>query len=136
MAVTFNLDVVTPQKRVFSEEVTFATAPGEDGYFGVMPGHSPFLTTLIPGAVQIDDGPDPRFIVVSQGYAEVLGDRVTLLVDSAVRKEDIDAAAVKSDLNQLIRDLDNVDDRDPEWALINNRKKYAEAQLLLIEPKK
>ena len=91
MAENIRLEVVTPEKSVVSEEAEIVMAPGTLGEFGVLSGHTPFLTTLKTGALRYkDDSGQERFVFVSSGFAEALPDRVTVLAESAERRKDID----------------------------------------------
>ncbi len=85
------LEVVTPEKYVISEDAQIVMAPGMLGEFGILRGHTPFLTTLKAGVVSYKDtsGAD-RVLFVSGGFAEALPDRVTILAESAERRKDID----------------------------------------------
>ena len=72
-------------------------APGELGEFGVLAGHTPFMTSLKVGSVRYDDAKgNERFVFVSGGFAEALPDRVTILADSAERRKDIDIDRAKA----------------------------------------
>ena len=91
MAENIRLEVVTPEKSVVSENVQIVMAPGSQGEFGVLTGHTPFLTTLKTGALKYkDESGTERFVFVSSGFAEALPDRVTVLAESAERRKDID----------------------------------------------
>lgn len=91
MAENIKLEVVTPEKYVVDEEVQIAVAPGVLGEFGVLIGHTPFLTTLKTGTVRFTDvNGTERFVFVSGGFAEALPDKVTVLAESAERRSDID----------------------------------------------
>jgi F-type H+-transporting ATPase subunit epsilon len=99
MAENIRLEVVTPEKSVVSEEARIVMAPGNLGEFGVLSGHTPFMTSLKLGTVRyVDAGGTERFIFVSGGFAEALPDRVTVLVDSAERRKDIDIERAKAAL--------------------------------------
>ena len=87
---SFKLDVVTPDRPVVSDEVTELVAPGSEGYFGVLPGHTPFITTLGIGELTYWRGKEQRHLAVTWGYAEVRGDRVVILAETAERAEEID----------------------------------------------
>ena len=87
---TLRLEVVTPSRLVVSEEITELVAPGSEGYFGVLPGHLPFLTTLKMGELTFWVGREEHHLAISKGYAEVRGDTVSILADSAERAEEID----------------------------------------------
>ena len=87
---TLRLEVVTPSRLVVSEEITELVAPGSEGYFGVLPGHLSFITTLKMGELTFWTGREEHHLAISKGYAEVHGDTVSILVDSAERPEEID----------------------------------------------
>jgi len=97
MAGNIKLEVVTPEKYVVDEEVQIAVAPGSLGEFGVLIGHTPFLTTLRTGAMHYTDAKGAeKFIFVSGGFAEALPDKVTVLAESAERRKDIDLERAKA----------------------------------------
>jgi len=97
MAGNIRLEVVTPEKNVVSEEAQIVAAPGILGEFGVLIGHTPFLTTLKTGILHYTatDGKE-RFVFVNGGFAEALPDRVTILAESAERRRDIDLERAKA----------------------------------------
>jgi F-type H+-transporting ATPase subunit epsilon len=84
------LEIVTPESLLLREEVDDVVAPGEEGYFGVRPGHAPFLTTLGQGEISYGQGGVRRFLTCFWGFCEVLPDRVNALADIGERAEDID----------------------------------------------
>lgn len=83
-------ELATPTRLVVSEEVEEVVAPGVEGYFGVLPGHTPFLTSLQSGEVSYRSGRSAQYLAVSGGFAEVRGDRVIILAETAERPEEID----------------------------------------------
>ena len=90
MAGNIMLEVVTPDKSVLSEEVQIVVAPGEYGEFGVLIGHTSFLTTLKIGMLRCKDtGGSERVVFVNDGFAEALPKKVTVLAESAERRKDI-----------------------------------------------
>jgi F-type H+-transporting ATPase subunit epsilon len=92
MAESLFLEVVTPQKAVISEEAQIVVAPGSEGEFGVLKNHTTFLTSLKVGCLRYKDATGKeRFVFINQGFAEVLPDKVTVLAESAERRQDIDA---------------------------------------------
>ena len=101
MAENIRLEVVTPEKSVISDEAKIVMAPGELGEFGVLSGHTPFMTSLKVGTLRYEDaGGSERYVFVSGGFAEALPDRVTVLADSAERRQDIDLERAKSALQR------------------------------------
>jgi len=91
MAEKLFLEVVTPQKSVVSEEVEIVVAPGSEGEFGALKGHTTFLTSLKLGTLRYKgaDGKE-RYVFINGGFAEVLPHKVTILAESAERRKDID----------------------------------------------
>ncbi len=83
-------ELATPNCLMVSEEVEEVVAPGVGGYFGVLPGHTPFLTSLQSGEVAYRVGRAEQYLAVTGGFAEVRGDRVVVLADRAERPEEID----------------------------------------------
>jgi len=84
------LEVVTPEGLLLREEVDDVVAPGTEGYFGVRPGHTPFLTTLGLGEVTYRKGAEKGVLTCFWGFCEVLPDRVNILMETGERPEDID----------------------------------------------
>ena len=84
------LEVVTPERALVSEQVDEVQLPGAEGYFGVLPGHTPLLATLQVGEMWYRIGQEKHYLAVAFGFAEVLPDRVTVLAQIAERPEDID----------------------------------------------
>ena len=85
-------ELATPARMLISADVEEVVAPGTEGYFGVWPGHAPFLTTLGSGEVCYKMGRDEKCLAVSGGFAEVTGERVIILAESAELPEEIDVA--------------------------------------------
>ena len=79
----FRLDIVTPEKMLVHEEVDEVVVPGEDGYFGVLPGHTPLLSTLKAGDLWYRKGQEKTHVELAGGFAEVLPDRVTILAEAS-----------------------------------------------------
>ena len=84
------LEFVTPDRAIVHEDVDEVELPGEEGYFGVLPGHAPMLAALRTGEMWYRRGNEKAFAFIGGGFAEVLGDRVSVLADVAERAEDID----------------------------------------------
>jgi F-type H+-transporting ATPase subunit epsilon len=90
------LEIVTPERSLASEQVDEVQLPGSEGYFGVLPGHTPLLATLQVGELWYRVGQDKHYLAVAFGFAEVLPDRVTVLAQIAERPEDIDVTRAES----------------------------------------
>jgi F-type H+-transporting ATPase subunit epsilon len=84
------LEVVSPERVVYSEEVDLIVAPGIDGELGILPRHAPLLTALKPGEILVRQDGQDSFMAVSSGFLEVIGNKVTVLADTAERADEID----------------------------------------------
>ncbi len=107
------LEIVTPERVIVSADVDMVTAPGALGEFGVLPGHTPMLTTLGIGRVAYRREGETRELAVSWGYAEVGPEKVTILAEMAEQVEEIDVdraeAARKKALEEMARRDEPVD---------------------------
>lgn len=96
MAEKLLLEIVTPEKKVLSEPVDIVMAPGEEGEFGVLPNHIPFLSKLKVGELRFRIGANTRYVAIMGGFAEVLPDQVTILATAAEEATQIDAIRAKA----------------------------------------
>jgi F-type H+-transporting ATPase subunit epsilon len=107
MAGNIRLEVVTPEKDVVNEDVQMVVSPGSMGEFGVLIGHTPFMTTLKTGALRYTDSSGKeRFVFISGGFAEALPEKVTILAESAERRKDIDQARAQQALDRAQARID------------------------------
>ena len=90
------LEFVTPQRAIVHEDVDEVELPGEEGHFGVLPGHAPLLASLKTGPMWYRKGPDRFYAFVDGGFAEVLPGQVSVLAQVAERAEDIDVARAEA----------------------------------------
>ena len=113
MAENIHLEVVTPEKIVVSEAAQIVASPGSLGEFGVLSGHTPFLTTLKTGIIRYTDANGKeRYVFVSGGFAEALPDKVTVLAESAEKRSDIDVERAREALARAEKRL--AEDRSRE----------------------
>src|SRR5579863_2254035 len=90
MADTFQLEIVTPEKKVVDTAAAEVQIPGKNGYLGVLPGHAPLITELAVGEITYRDGGEEQKLAVAWGFAEVLPNKVTVLAETAERPSEID----------------------------------------------
>jgi F-type H+-transporting ATPase subunit epsilon len=90
------LEIVTPDRSVVTERVDEVELPGAEGYFGVLPGHTPLLATLKVGELWYRKGSEKFYLSIAFGFGEVLPDRVTILAELAERSEEIDVARAEA----------------------------------------
>ncbi|BBD09657.1 F0F1 ATP synthase subunit epsilon [Desulfovibrio ferrophilus] len=88
---TLQLEIVTPDRLVLSEEVEYVGAPGYEGEFGILPNHIPFLTALQVGNLYYKDGGKTFYVFVAGGFAEVSDNKVTIMAEVAEMATEIDA---------------------------------------------
>lgn len=121
MAEIIKLEVVTPEKSVVSEEAQIVMAPGSLGEFGILVGHTPFLTTLKIGTICYKDaGGTEKYVFVNSGFAEALPNKVTVLAESAERRKDIDVERAKAAMERAEKRL--AEDRSKEDIDFNRAK--------------
>ncbi len=89
---TIKLEIVTPEAKIYSEDVDMVTLPGIEGEMGIYPMHIPLMTQVAAGEVAARKGGQDYFLAVGDGFVEVTGDRVAILTDMAIRAENIDEA--------------------------------------------
>ena len=99
------LEIVTPDRAVTHEKVDEVQIPGADGYFGVLPGHTPLLASLQVGQLWYRKGTEISYLSVAFGFAEVLPDRVTILAQFAEKAEEIDVERAIAERQRAEADL-------------------------------
>jgi F-type H+-transporting ATPase subunit epsilon len=90
------LQIVTPDRMIVQERVDEVQVPGAEGYFGVLPGHTPLLAALTVGELWYRTGQEKTYVAIAYGFAEVLPDRVTILARVAERPEDLDVTRAEA----------------------------------------
>jgi F-type H+-transporting ATPase subunit epsilon len=124
-----DLQIVTPDRMLVQEQVEEVEIPGVDGYFGVLPGHTPLLAALSVGELWYRKGQDRTYLAIAYGFAEVLPDRVTILAQLAERAEDIDTGRAESARTRAAQRLDQKSDVDYERARIALAKSMTRLQV-------
>ena len=107
------LEIVSAETAIFSGEATMVVAPGKDGDLGIAPKHTPLLTTLRPGEVEVHkEGEDKEYIYVTGGILEVQPHMVTILADSATHSDELDEEAALEAKNQAEQALKGADKKE------------------------
>src|SRR5918993_3963934 len=116
LPTSIQLEIVTPDKLLVKEQVDEVQIPGSEGYFGVLPGHTPLLASLAVGEMWYRKGQEFTYLSLAFGFCEVLPDRITILAQLAERAEDIDVARAEEDRRRAEERLKNASDVDYEHA--------------------
>ncbi|HDI60587.1 MAG TPA: F0F1 ATP synthase subunit epsilon [Desulfobacteraceae bacterium] len=128
------LEVVTPERQVVNEEAQIVMAPGSEGEFGVLIGHTPFMTSLKTGILRYrDSSGTERLIFVSGGFAEALPNKVTVLAESAERRRDIDVERARSALERAQKLLAAAKEREIDYVRARAALERALHRIRLVE---
>jgi F-type H+-transporting ATPase subunit epsilon len=90
MANTLKLEIVTPEAKIYSEDVEMVTLPGIEGEMGVFPMHVPLMTQVMAGELVARKGGRDHFLAIGEGFVQITGDRVAVMTDMAIKADDID----------------------------------------------
>ncbi|NJN05768.1 MAG: F0F1 ATP synthase subunit epsilon [Rhodobacteraceae bacterium] len=90
MATTLKLEIVTPEAKIYSEDVDMVTLPGIEGEMGVYPMHVPLMTAVKSGELVARKNGQDHFLAIGEGFVEITGDRVAVMTDMAIKADDID----------------------------------------------
>lgn len=92
MAATLKLEIVTPEAKIYSEDVDMVTLPGIEGEMGIYPMHIPLMTQIAHGEIIARKGGVDHYLATGEGFVQITGDRVAILTDMAIKADDIDEA--------------------------------------------
>ncbi|MCH7745103.1 MAG: F0F1 ATP synthase subunit epsilon [Chloroflexi bacterium] len=126
---TIHLEIVTAERQVYSEDVDIVIAPGIDGELGILPRHSPLLTVLKPGEIRVRKSGEESSIAVSGGFLEVLGNKVTILADTAEYAEEIDLERAEEALKRAQERVASSVSMDLERAVASVRRSQARVKV-------
>jgi F-type H+-transporting ATPase subunit epsilon len=133
MADQIQFELVSPERLVVSRPVEMVVVPGSEGDFGVLPGHALLISTVRPGVIAVfDNGQVQERIFVAGGFAEVTGERCTVLAEQALAVGDIDRARVDVELTDARDDLGDAK-TDADRALAEAAIAVAEAKLSALD---
>lgn len=112
LPTSVELQIVTPDRAIVKEQVEEVEIPGINGYFGVLPGHTPMLAELSVGELWYRKGQEKTYLAIAYGFAEVLPERVTILAQLAERAEEIEAERAEAARARASKRLDDRGDID------------------------
>ena len=123
---TMRLEIVTAERVIYSEDVDVLVAPGIDGELGILPRHAPLLTVLKPGEMRVVKDGEETYMAVSGGFLEVLGNKVTILADTAEHVEEINVQRAEEALTRAQERVSaTTTDMDLERAMASIRRSQA-----------
>jgi F-type H+-transporting ATPase subunit epsilon len=107
------LEIVTPVARVYSDTIDSVVIPTIDGEIGIRPGHVPLLTVMDHGELRVTKDGKLTSLIIGGGFAQVSGDKVSILAENAIDEEKIDEQAVEKALKRAEEDLKAAENSDP-----------------------
>ena len=136
MANTIPFKLITPRSVAFEGDATLVIAVGTEGEEGILPSHAPFLTALRPGILRANvvEGSDAKRLVfaTSEGFMQALPDRLTVLVDEAFQRDDIDPEKARADLEAALERQKPLTPQTAEYDLEKSHIDFANARLALL----
>jgi F-type H+-transporting ATPase subunit epsilon len=129
LPTSIDLQIVTPERMLVHEQVDEVEIPGVEGYFGVLPGHTPLLASLSVGELWYRKGQEKTYLSIAYGFAEVLPERVTILAQLAERAEEIDIERAEAARARAADRLEKMSEVDYERARIALSKSLTRLQV-------
>lgn len=124
------LEIVTPEARVYSDTIDSVVVPTVEGEIGILPGHIPLLTQVEEGELRVTKNGQTQWLAVAGGFAQVEGDRVSVLAEHAIGEEKIDESAVEAALQSAQAKLKEAAHLDPqEFEHLQSMVRFAGVQL-------
>ncbi len=130
MADTLKLEIVTPESKIYSEDVEIVTLPGSEGEAGIYPNHVPLMTKVQAGEIVVSRDGNEEIVAIGEGFAEVTGEHVAILTDNAANSGDIDEAAAeqaKAKAEQRLQEGGDIS--EDEARALNQAIFYSQAQI-------
>ena len=130
MALT--LEIVTPEARVYSDTIDTVVIPTVDGEIGILPGHIPLLTQVEHGELRVTKGSTVLFLAVGGGFAQISGDKISVLAEHAIIEEKIDEKAAEQAIHRAELAMKEAKDMDPnEFEHLQTMVRFAGTQLAI-----
>ena len=131
MVEQLQLEVVTPERRLLSEQVNSVTVPGRGGELGILPGHAPLISELQTGVLSYNEDGTTFQMLVSGGFVEVNDDKVSVLAEIAERPEEIDAARARLAREQSEKQLSSASGSEEDFEAARTELERATIRLQL-----
>ena len=128
-----HLEIVTPEQKIYSDDVDSVVIPGVEGELGVLPQHVPLMTQLLPGELRVLKGGEELRLAVGEGFVEISAGKVAVLTDMAVKESEIDESAAKDAVRSAEEAMKEHKLNDEEYATV---KASLQKSLALIRVKR
>lgn len=135
MSVSFQFNLVSPEKLLLSKPVAMVTVPGGEGDYGVLPGHAPLITTIRPGVIDVYSQEETVItdrIFVAGGFAEVTAERCTVLAEGATPVAELDRVRIEEHLQRLMQELSHNHQAEAGHEALEKQIAIAQAQMQAI----
>jgi len=133
--IMLNLEIVTPERKVFDETVDAVTIPTANGEIGILPNHAPLISTLKPGILTYSNRGASERMVVSGGFVEVSENKVSILADIAERADEVNTEAARAEREASEKILSGWSGTEDEFEVEKERLEKAQARLQLVSVK-
>ena len=133
-----NLEIVTPEARVYEDTVDSVVLPTTSGEINLLPGHIPLVTEIQAGEIIVSkSGESGQSLAISKGFAQCVGDKISVLAENAIQIDEIDESAVEEAQNRAEDSLATMEKMsDEEIVMLETQVAYARAQILLKQKRK
>jgi len=130
-----NLEIVTPEARVYEDTVDSVVLPTTSGEINLLPGHIPLVTEIQAGEIIVSkSGESGQSLAISKGFAQCVGDKISVLAENAIHIDEIDESAVEEAKKRAEDSLATMEKMsDEEIVMLETQVAYARAQILLKE---
>ena len=130
--MSLTLEIVTPEARVYSDTIDSVVIPTVEGEIGILPGHIPLLTQVADGELRVTKGTTTTYLVIGGGFAEIDGDKVSVLAERAIAEEQIDEKFVEEAMKRAEQAIKEAKNMDPnEFEHLQNMVRFSGSQLAL-----
>ncbi len=127
-----NLEIVIPEERVYEDTIDSIVLPTSSGEIGILPGHIPLVTEVEPGEIIVSKSGERQSLAISKGFAQCVGDKISLLAEDAIHIDEIDESAVEEAQKRAEESLASMEKMsDEEIAMLETQIAYARAQILV-----
>ena len=130
--MSLTLEIVTPEARVYSDTIDSVVIPTVEGEIGILPGHIPLLTQVGAGELRVLKNGKTELLAVGNGFAEIDGDKVSVLAERAIAEDQIDEKLVEEAMKRAERAIHEAKNMDPnEFEHLQNMVRFSGTQLAL-----